>query len=143
LLSPWVDLTCSGASVRENAAYDYLTPAALELGVGHYLQGQDPLHPLASPAHADLRGLPPLLLLTGSAELFFSENQALAQRARAHGVQVTHHIEQGMVHVSTLFAGVAPHAAGGIEVIGAFVRALEGSGGAWALPDQAVRAAPG
>jgi acetyl esterase/lipase len=122
LLSPWVDLSRTGASVEANATYDYLTPAALEFGVRHYLQGQDPLHPLASPVHAELHGLPPLLLLTGSAELFFSENVALAARARAHGVELTHHIQPGMVHVSSLFAGLVPNTGDGLTMIGAFVR---------------------
>lgn len=122
LLSPWVDLSCGGASVRTNAAYDYLSPASLELGVRLYLQGQDPLHPLASAVQASLHGLPPLLLLTGSAELFFSENVALAERARAHGVALTHHIEQGMVHVSALFATVAPSSGASLGLIAAFVR---------------------
>jgi epsilon-lactone hydrolase len=140
LISPWVDLTYSGESVQGNAVYDYLTPAALALGAHHYLQGQDPRHPLASPMYADLRGLPPLLLLTGSAELFFSENHTLAARARAHGVELTHHVEQGMVHVSTLFAGLVPHAARGVDVIGAFVRALEARPAARPVP---AHSAPG
>ncbi len=122
LLSPWVDLSCRGASVEANAVYDYLTLEALELGVSHYLQGQDPLHPHASPVHAELAGLPPLLLLTGSAELFLSENLALAERALSQGVDLTHHIEQGMVHVSSLFATVAPASGSALLLIGRFVR---------------------
>jgi monoterpene epsilon-lactone hydrolase len=127
LLSPWVDLSRTGESVEANAAYDYLTPAALEFGVRHYLQGQDPMHPLASPVHAELHGLPPLLLLTGSAELFLSENMALAARARAHGVELTHHIQPGMVHVSSLFAGLVPNTGDGLALIGAFVREHTGA----------------
>lgn len=127
LLSPWVDLSCKGASVHSNADYDYLSREALVMGVNHYLQGQDPLHPEASPVHADLRGLPPLLLLTGSAELFLSENLALAEQARAHGVELNHHVEHGMVHVSSLLASVAPVSRRTLTLIGDFVRKRAGA----------------
>jgi monoterpene epsilon-lactone hydrolase len=140
LLSPWVDLSCTGASVQSNAAYDYLSPSALAFGVRHYLQGQDPLHPLASPLYADLRGLPPTLLVTGSAELFLSENLAFAERARAHGVELTHHIGEGMVHVYALFARTLGQRAG-IDMIGDYVRRQVAA--CRAAPERQMRAAPG
>jgi acetyl esterase/lipase len=122
LLSPWVDLSCAGESVQANACFDYISPEGLTFAVEHYLQGQDPLHPHVSPVHADLRGLPPMLLLTGGVELFLSENLLFAERARAHGVDLTHHIEPGMVHVWSLLAGLTPKARGALKHIGAFVR---------------------
>jgi monoterpene epsilon-lactone hydrolase len=126
LLSPWVDLSRQGASIRANAAYDYLTREALDLAVGHYLQGQDCMHPHVSPVHAELGGLPPLLLLTGSAELFLSENHAFAERALAQGVELTHHVEPGMVHVSALFASIAPVSRPAVALIGRYIRARAG-----------------
>jgi monoterpene epsilon-lactone hydrolase len=129
LLSPWVDLSCQGESVKTNALYDYLTHEALELSVNHYLQGQDRLHPHVSPVHAELHGLPPLLLLTGGAELFLSENVAFAERARAHGVDLSHYVEEGMVHVSSLFATVAPASRHALSLIGEFVRKHGAAGG--------------
>lgn len=123
LLSPWCDLSRSGASIQDNADYDYLTPAGLVLGVETYLQGQDPLHPHVTHLRADLRGLPPLLVTTGSAELFYSENLELVARAREHAVPVTHVIEPGRVHVSPLLASIAPSAAGTFTHIEAFIAA--------------------
>lgn len=122
LLSPWVDLSCAGESVQSNAQYDYLSPESLTFAVEHYLQGQECLHPEVSHLQAELKGLPPLLVLTGTAELFYSENQAFVARAREHGVQVTHHVESGMVHVSALFAGFAPISRSTFEHIAQFVR---------------------
>jgi monoterpene epsilon-lactone hydrolase len=124
LLSPWVDLTRQGHSVAANAAFDYLTPESLEYGVGYYLQGHDPRDPEVSPLFADLAGLPPLLIQTGDAELFFSENQALAERAVAAGIEVVHQIEPGMVHVFQLFASFAPECGPAIDRIGAHMRDL-------------------
>jgi acetyl esterase/lipase len=123
LLSPWVDLECGGASIAQNARYDYLPVPGLAWGAEQYLQGTDRRHPQASAVHADLSGLPPLLIQTGSAELFLTENEILAERARASGVAVTHEVEEGMVHVFQAFASFVPEVNAAIERIGAFVRA--------------------
>jgi acetyl esterase/lipase len=121
LLSPWCDLTRSGASIEGNAIYDYLSPDGLAFGTETYLQGQDPQHPHVSHVRADLRGLPPMFVVTGDAELFYSENLELVARARAQGVSVTHVIEPGRVHVSALLATVAPSAASTFAHIEAFM----------------------
>lgn len=123
LLSPWVDLECVGESIRENARFDYLPPAGLPMSSDHYLQGADRRHPHASPIHADLRGLPPLLIQTGGAELFLSENRRLAEALRSAAVDVVHRVEAGMVHVYPAFASFVPECAPAIDEIGAFVRA--------------------
>lgn len=123
LLSPWVDLEGAGASVRANAAYDYLTDEMLAYGAAAYVSGGDRRDPLVSAVHADLRGLPPLLVQTGGAELFLSENEKLVERARAQGIEVVHEVEPGMVHVYQAFAQFVPAAADrAFAGIGRFVR---------------------
>lgn len=122
LLSPWVDLECAGESIEENARFDYLPPAGLPMSSDHYLQGADRRHPHASPIHADLRGLPPLLIQTGGAELFLSENRRLVEALRSADVNVVHRIEAGMVHVYPAFASFVPECVHAIDEIGAFVR---------------------
>jgi acetyl esterase/lipase len=123
LLSPWVDLECGGESIATNARYDYLPVQGLSWGAQQYLQDGDRRHPHASAVHADLAGFPPLLIQTGGAELFLSENERLAEAARAAGVDVTHEIEPGMVHVYPAFATFIPECGKAIDSIGAFVRA--------------------
>ncbi|MET0290703.1 MAG: alpha/beta hydrolase [Pseudoxanthomonas sp.] len=44
--------------------------------------------PLAAPIHADLRGLPPSLLLWGDRDVLAEQNRQMAQRLRAAGVRV-------------------------------------------------------
>jgi acetyl esterase/lipase len=143
LLSPWVDLECVGESIKENAPFDYLPPAGLPLGADFYLQGADRRHPHVSPVHADLRGLPPLLVLTGGAELFLSENKRFVDAARAANVEVVHKVEAGMVHVYPAFATFVPECAPAIEEIGAFVRRHQQlpDGAAEQVADGDVRAA--
>ena len=81
-ISPWVDLACTGASMRDNAARD---PTVQKAGVlefaGIYLAGADPRSPLASPIHGDLRGLPPLLIQVGSVETLLDDSLSLARVA--------------------------------------------------------------
>jgi acetyl esterase/lipase len=127
LLSPWVDLAGTGESIRTNRAYDYLggdTVATARL----YAKDADLSHPLVSPVYADLSGLPPLLVQSGDAEILFSENQRLVERARTAGVEVQHEIEPGMVHVFQCFASVSPQGQAAIVSIGRFVRSLAGTG---------------
>lgn len=122
LLSPWVDLECEGESIPKNAMFDYLSATGLKWGRDQYLQGQDRKHPHASAVHADLRGLPPLLMQTGSAELFLAENLRFAERAREAGVPVTHEVEPGGIHVFQAFASFVRECEPAIGRIGAFVR---------------------
>lgn len=130
LLSPWCDLEATGESVQHNARFDYLSPDGLEYGAKLYLGGGDRRHPHVSAIHADLTGLPPLLIQSGSAELFLSENKRLAARAADSGVDVVHEVEPGMVHVFQAFASFLPECEPAILRIGGFVRQRLGTNAA-------------
>lgn len=126
-ISPWVDLTCSGASYQMKAASD---PMVTREGVGRmaawYLAGADPKTPLASPLYADLRGLPPLLVHVGSEEVLLDDARQLAARAKAAGVEATLCIWPEMVHVWHWFLGMLDEAQAAVDEIGAFVSAKVG-----------------
>jgi monoterpene epsilon-lactone hydrolase len=70
----------------------------------------DPQTPLLSPLHADLHGLPPLLVQAGEVELFRSGAEAFAARAEQAGLHVTLHIWPGMWHFWHLFLPRLPEA---------------------------------
>ena len=110
LLSPWLDLTCTGESIDRNGHLDYLQRPILEHYSKAYLQDTPADHPLASPLHADLQGLPPLLLFPGDIEAFHSESLAFAERAQAADVELTLVIGEGMIHVWPAFASLIPEA---------------------------------
>lgn len=104
LLSPWVDLTLSGESVRSQAGIDpSLTARGLAVCAARYV-GDDTGNPLASPLFADLRGLPPLIVHVGEAEILLDDAIRLARAAAVSGVDVTVRIWQGMIHDWALFA---------------------------------------
>jgi len=121
LLSPWVDLTGSGSSVRE-AKLDILDAEMIALGAKLYA-GDAPLtHPLVSPLHGELEGLPPMLVQTGGHEVFVSENHALVERAREAGVRVEHEVSAAMTHVFQSLATFSARSRAAIRSIGRFVR---------------------
>lgn len=115
-ISPWTDLTLSGASLDRNAATDpEVTRAKLAQMAELYLAGADPRAPLASPAFADLTGLPPLLIQAGTAEALEDDAVRLAEAARAAGVPVTLERYRDMIHVWHAFAPGLPEATATIE----------------------------
>jgi epsilon-lactone hydrolase len=122
LMSPTVDLTSSGASMTERADQDPIsTPAMLRQFASDYLAGADPRTPLASPLFAPLAGLPPLLVLVGTADLLLSDSERLAAAADQAGVDVTLEIGEGLPHVYPLMLGT-PEATEATEEIGKFLR---------------------
>lgn len=121
-ISPWTDLSASGDSIRTKASVDpMVTEGPLRQMAAAYLGGKDPRTPLASPLFADLRGLPPLLVQVGEAELLLDDATRLASRARDAGVDVTLEVWEGMFHVWHAFADMLPEAAHACERIAAWL----------------------
>ena len=122
-ISPWVDLTCSGASYATKAAADPIVRrAGVEEMARAYLGATPPRTPLASPLFADLRGLPPLLIHVGSDEVLLDDAVQLAERAKAGGVDATLEIYDRMIHVWHWFLPMLDEAQTAVEAIGRFVR---------------------
>jgi acetyl esterase/lipase len=121
-ISPWVDLSCSGASFQGNARCDFVGERHCRLAAVSYLGGVDPRRPDVSPLFADLHGLPPLLVQAGGAEVLVDQIRAFAGRAREAGVACTLSVYDDMVHVWHLLRSATPHAQRAIDEAGAFVR---------------------
>ncbi len=122
-LSPWVDLEGRGESMTARAAQDPMVSRdLLREMAAHYLNGQDPRTPLAAPLHADLTGLPPLLIQVGEAEILYDDATRIGERARAAGVDATVEPWDEMIHVWQVFGGTLPEADEAIERLGEFVR---------------------
>ena len=77
---------------------------------------------MASPLHADLHGLPPLLIQVGSREVLFDDATRIAERARRAGVEVTLDVWDGQIHVFQLFGARLEDARRALEELGAFIR---------------------
>jgi acetyl esterase/lipase len=123
-ISPWLDLSLSGATMRTKADVDpMLDDTRLRQWARAYLGGANPRTPTASPLFADLRGLPPLLVHVGTAEILLDDAVRFVTRAREAGTRVELDIWDDMIHVWHAFALVLPEGQQAIERIGAYVRA--------------------
>ena len=87
-----------------------------------YLGNRSRTIPLASPSSADPRGLPPLLMQVGGAEVLLDDSIRTAERAKEAGVDVTFKIWEGMPHVWQVFANFLPEAQQALEECGEFIR---------------------
>ncbi|HEV8718932.1 MAG TPA: alpha/beta hydrolase [Candidatus Binatia bacterium] len=122
-LSPWADMEGVGASMTSKAKEDPVVQKEMLLNMAKlYLGGADPKTPLAAPLHADLRGLPPLLIQVGSAETLLDDASRVTERAKAAGVKVDLEVWNEMIHVWQLFAPILPEGQEAIEKIGKFIR---------------------
>jgi epsilon-lactone hydrolase len=122
-ISPWVDLSCSGASFQTNARYDFVGERQCRMAAASYLGAVDPRSPTVSPLFGDLRGLPPLLIQAGGAEVLVDQIRAFAARATDAGVDARLSVYDDMVHVWHLMRGVTPAGQRAIDEVGSFVRA--------------------
>jgi len=106
-ISPWANLENIGASYSEKADIDPMVRYDdIERWTGAYLGEMDRKAPLASPVHADLKGLPPVLVQVGEAEVLLSDSELLTQRLKAAGVPVTLKVWPDMIHVWHWFGPV-------------------------------------
>ena len=121
LLSPWTDLEGTGASAQPGGADDPMIPLAALRDMGKIYARQSTNHALASPVHANLKGLPPLLIQVGTRELLLDDSTRVADKARAAGVPVRLEVEDGAFHVWQAMPGL-PEAVEAVKRIGAFVR---------------------
>src|SRR5206468_12868333 len=99
LLSPWVDLQGRERSIQENQPYDWIDESFLHRCAQDYRGALAIDDPRLAPLTADLKGLPPLLVQLGGAEILLDEGKRLAERAEAAGVEVTLDVTPDMIHV--------------------------------------------
>ncbi len=122
-ISPWVDMEGLGESMNTKAGVD---PTVGKDGIADmgktYLGGADPRTPLAAPIYADLKGLPPLLIQVGTAEVLLDDSTRLAERAKSAGVDVILEPWEDMIHVWHSYAHILPEGQQAIDRIGEFIR---------------------
>jgi len=122
LLSPWTDLTGSGASMQRNARRDSMLPVHRIADAARlYAPGRDLVDPDISPLFGTLTSLPPLALHAGSIEILLDDARRLADRVRARGGEADLTIWPRMPHAFPIFADVLPEARAALEAIAAFI----------------------
>jgi monoterpene epsilon-lactone hydrolase len=124
LLSPWVDLTMSGATLTSKSAVDPIIQRGYleELATAFAPAGMDRKDPRVSPLYADLKGLPPTLIQIGSAETLLDDAVRLAAAAGAVDVRASLEIWPHMIHAWPLWNARLEPGRRALAHAGAFLR---------------------
>lgn len=124
-MSPWTDLTLSGASYEENFEKDPLFGNTKEsmLYEREYLKkDDDPKNPYISPLFGDFTGFPPILFQVGSIEMLLSDSLSAAKKARESGVKVELNVYEGMFHDFQMAGNLLPESKKAWEEVGNFIK---------------------
>ena len=125
LVSPWTDLTMSGATLSSKDAVDPLIhkPYLEELAGAYLPAAIARKDPRVSPLYADLRGFPPTLIQIGSDETLLDDSVRFAAAAGAADVAVTLEIWPHMIHAWPLWNAHLQDGRRALANAGAFMRA--------------------
>ena len=122
-LSPVTDFAITGESIKTKAKEEImLTENEMKQSFEIYAKGQNAKHPLISPLYADLSGLPPLLIQTGTAEILLDDSTRFAQKAINQSVTVDLDLWEGMFHVFQIFGNLIPESKKALKKIGEFAK---------------------
>jgi monoterpene epsilon-lactone hydrolase len=123
LLSPFLDVTGSGASMRTRVAQDpWFRPEEVAIIAENYCEPHQQRFPLVSPVFADVEGLPPMLIQVGDDEILLSDSERLADACIAAGVDVELQVWPEMWHVFQMFVGKMPESRRAIKKMGAYIQ---------------------
>lgn len=125
LLSPWADLSVEGETAVTKAGEDLLLDReGLLKSAAEYLAGESASTPLASPIHADLSGLAPLMIVVGSAEILLDDAFRLASKAAVVGTSVRLDVGPEMFHDFPLFAFMLSEGRDALSAAGEFLKSM-------------------
>ena len=118
-ISPWADMSCSGASYLRNAKRDPALPEEAARFYARLYAGGHEREPYASPIFGDFSGMPRSLIFSGGDEVLLDDAISLDARMKAAGVPSMLIVEPEMWHVYVLFG--LPESKKALHLISAFV----------------------
>jgi acetyl esterase/lipase len=120
-LSPWLDFDNSVRRRHRNALRDDCIPTYRLQRIAQQVTGARQIDPAMSPINADLRGLPPVLIMCAATEVLRYDAELMTERLDKAGVPVELHIWEGQVHAFPVLANLLPESRAALDRIGAFV----------------------
>lgn len=102
LISPWLDLVMESTLQSPAMSTDFLvtfTKDNPELVKMFLPDGMSPADPRVSPIFDDLKGLPPQLVLAGTAEVLLPDSKEWTRRSLEAGNNVKFVLEPGQMHM--------------------------------------------
>lgn len=128
-MSPWADLSLSGMSLLANESHDTaLSWELLFLSARNYLRKTNPCDQYASPAFANFRDFPPIMVHAGGFEILKDDASRIGDRAADASTPVSVEIYDSMQHVFQANPYV-PEARVSLQRLGQFVRARTSAAG--------------
>jgi acetyl esterase len=106
LIYPVVDFDDESPSMQEYGEGHFLTRGAMEWFATLYAPGALRRERYASPLGADLRGLPPAMVVTGECDPLRDQGELYAFRLERAGVAVEHKRYDGMIHLFFNLGGI-------------------------------------
>ncbi len=97
---------------------DWIEKRMLEQWADWFCDSAERRNPLVSPIWADLRGLPPIYIQAGCAEILYPSIQAFADRAQKQGADVVLESWLDMTHDFQMFGFDSPQSADALRRIG-------------------------
>jgi epsilon-lactone hydrolase len=124
LISPWTDLTMSGATLAGKASEDPLIHKEYlnELADAYLPSRIDRKDPRVSPLYADLTSFPPILIQVGSAETLLDDATRFAAVAGSADARVTLEVWPHMIHAWPLWNAHLEPGRRALASAGAFMR---------------------
>ena len=104
-----------------NPTFDWINKEELEQWADWFCDTADRRNPLVSPLLSDLRGLPPIYIQAGRAEILYPSIQAFADRARNRGADVVLETWKDMTHDFQMFGLDSPQSAQALRRVGGII----------------------
>jgi epsilon-lactone hydrolase len=126
-LCPWTDMDSSSTSMKENEAYDWIEQRMADRWAEWFCHGTDPKNPLVSPVRADLRGLPPIYIQAGDAEILIDMIRMFVRKAQEQETPITLEEWKQMNHVFQAFGTLTPQSKEALQRIGEVIQQTMGT----------------
>ncbi|MCD8084212.1 MAG: alpha/beta hydrolase [Clostridiales bacterium] len=128
VMSPWTDVTCSGASYQTNFVRDPQFGGTTESMLYHnpYIGDANPRDPYLSPLFGDFTGFPPVLIQVGSEEMLLDDSLQVAGKLRRGHVRLRLSVYEGMFHVFQMAYRLIPESRDAWEEVSRFMEIIYG-----------------
>lgn len=121
-ISPWADLSLSGASYKTKNKVSAAPLNSSEVFSHHYVGNNDPKNPLISPLFGDLKNLPPIFINSGEADELFDDGKSFYEKAKNAGVDIKFREGKDMMHCYPLLSPMFKEATEAMNEIVDFIK---------------------
>jgi acetyl esterase/lipase len=121
-LSPATDFTTGPETLSADQDADWITQEMALRWADWFCAPEERRNPLVSPVYADLRGLPPMYLQAGGAEILYASIRRFADAARRQGAEIVLDTWPEMNHDFQAFGDDVPQSAEAIRRIGGVIQ---------------------